>query len=59
MRAEKEFTTEMGRRLDPSGYDLFEDDLGLLQGESEVRRAFEAHIWEMAPCVSRGDGSVT
>ena len=48
MPAESEFLTEMGRYLDPAGYDL-------LQGQSEARRAFDAHLWEMAPCVWRGE----
>ena len=53
MPAESAFMTEMGRQLDPMGYDLLTEDLGIRPGESEVRRAFEAHLWEMAPCVSR------
>ena len=47
------FVSEMGRCLDPTGYDLFSENLGLRPGESEVRRAFEAYLWEMAPGLSR------
>ena len=56
---EAEFMSEMGRCLDPVGYGLLEENLGLRAGESEARRVFEAHLWEMAPCVSRGAGPVT
>ena len=50
---ESEFLAEMGRSLDPAGYDLLETNLVLRSSESEVRRAFGVHLWEMAPCVSR------
>ena len=50
--ADSEFLTEMGRRLDPAGYDLLEQNLAALPGQSGVRRAFEAHLWEMAPLVN-------
>ena len=40
--AESEFMTEMGRRVDPDGYDLLVENLGVRPGESEVRRMFEA-----------------
>ena len=53
MPAESEFLTEMGRRVDPAGAALVEESLRLLPGESEARRVFEAHLWEMAPVVSR------
>ena len=53
MPAETEFLVEMGRRLDPAGYGLLEESSGLRPGESEVRRIFEAHLWEVAPWVSR------
>ena len=53
MPGQSTFLSEMGRLLDPSGADLFEESLGLRPGESEVRRVFEAHLWEMAPCVPR------
>ena len=49
----------MGRRLDPDGAVLLGKNLGIRPGESEARRAFEAHLWEIAPCVSRGAGSAT
>ena len=57
--AESEFLAEMGRCLDPRGAGLLDESLGIRPGESEVRRSFDAHLWEMAPCVSRGAGSVT
>ena len=53
MPVESEFLTEMGRRVDPVGASLVEEGLGLLPGESEVRRTFDAHLWEMAPAVNR------
>ena len=58
MPAESEFFTELGRQLDPAGHDLLTEGLGIRPGESEVQRAFEAHLWEMAPCVSMSAGSV-
>ena len=51
--AESEFVGELGRRLDPFGYDLLDENLGIGTGESEVRRAFVARLWEIAPCVPR------
>ena len=54
-----EFFTGMSRRLDPDGCDLLEENVGLLSGEAEVRRAFDAHLCEMAPCVSMGVGYLT
>ena len=57
MPAESAFMTEMGRYLGPAGYDLQAESLGLMPGQSEARRSFDAHLWEMAPCVSRGAGS--
>ena len=56
--AESEFLSEMGRRLDTVGCDLLDESLGIRPGESGVWRAFEAHLWEMATCVSGGGGSV-
>ena len=53
------FLAEMGRQLDPHGAVLLDENSGAGFGKSEVRRVFEAHLWEMAPCVSRGAGSVT
>ena len=53
MSADSEFLAEMGRQLDPDGAGLLDENLGLGPGDSEVRRAFEAHLWEMAPSVSR------
>ena len=50
---ESQFLSEMGRCLDPAGYDLLVGNLGLRLGESEARRAFETHLWEMLPCLSR------
>ena len=53
MPAESDFMAEMGRQLDPVGCGSLDENLGLGPGDSEVRRAFEAHLWEMAPSVSR------
>ena len=52
MPAESGFFTEMGRRLDPVGAGLLDENLGIRAGESEVGRAFETHLWEMTPSVS-------
>lgn len=53
MPAESEFLVEMGRQMDPVGCDLLDESLGIRPGESEARRAFDTHLWEMAPTVSR------
>ena len=58
MPGQSTFLSEMGRLLDPSGADLVDENLGLQLGESEVRKAFKGHLWEMAPCVSRGATSL-
>ena len=58
MPGEAEFFKEMSRRLDPSGDDFLMDNLGGMLGKSEVRKVFEAHLWEILPCVSRSVGSV-
>ena len=50
------FLSEMGRCLDPDGAELSGDNLRLVAGESEIRRVFDAHLWEMAPFVPRGAG---
>ena len=57
--AESEFLAEMGRCLDPVGYDLLETNLGLQGSESEARRVFEAHLWEMAPSVPKVGAPLT
>lgn len=49
---DSEFFTRMGRRLDPVGYEVLEENLGLLPGESAVRRMFEGHLWEMVPTLN-------
>ena len=51
--AESEYLAEMARCLDPAGYDLLEANLGLQGSESEVRRTFDAYLWELAPCILR------
>ena len=51
--AEAGFADEIGRRLDPAGAELIDENLGLRPGESEVRRSFESHLWEMAPGVPK------
>ena len=52
MPAESDFLVEMGRRLDPVGVTLLDENLGIRAGESEVRRVFEAHLWEVAPLMN-------
>ncbi|MYC38454.1 MAG: hypothetical protein F4X66_16320 [Chloroflexi bacterium] len=52
MPADAGFLTEMGRQLDPDGCDLLDEGLGIRPGESEIRRTFDAHLWEMAPSVN-------
>ena len=47
--AEADFLAELGRRADPDGIALLEENAGLLPGRSEVRRVFEVHLWEMVP----------
>ena len=49
---ESEFLSEMSWRLDPDGTQLMNVNLGLRPGESEVRRVFEAHLWEMIPAMT-------
>ena len=53
MPGELEFMADMGRCLDPAGYDLMDENLGLRPGASEVGRAFENWMWEIAPTVNR------
>ena len=53
MPEESEFMADMGRCLDPAGYDLMDENLGLRPGASEVGRAFENWMWEIAPTVNR------
>ena len=47
-----EFLAEMGRVLDPPGYDLLEENAVLLPGESEASRTFTDCLWSMAPGIS-------
>ena len=47
-----EFLAEMGRVLDPPGYDLLEENAVLLPGESQASRAFTDCLWSMAPGIS-------
>ena len=54
----RDFFEEMARRLDPTGYDLLEESLGLLPGESETARTFTDFLWDMAPRVP-GPSAVT
>ena len=56
MPSDAEFLTEMGRVVDPAGYDLLDENVALMPEESEVRRVFEAHLWDMAPCLQRKVG---
>ena len=47
--ADAEFLKEMGRLLDPVGYQVLEENSALRPGESETVRAFTDYLWEMAP----------
>lgn len=49
MPSDTEFLEEMGRRLDPGGYGLLEENLGLRPGESETSRTLMDYLWELAP----------
>ena len=51
--ADLAFLAEISRRLDPACYDLLDDNLGLLPGETAIEREFRSHLWEMAPCVPK------
>ena len=46
------FLTEMGRRVDPGGFQVLEENLFLLPGQSETAQAFTDFLWEMAPLAS-------
>ena len=46
---DRDFFEDMARRLDPTGYAVLEESLGLLPGESEASRAFTDCLWSMAP----------
>lgn len=52
--AEAEFLSEMGRRVDPVGSGLLEENSVLSTGESLASRAFVDHLWEMAPLIRTG-----
>ena len=49
---DRDFFEEMARRLDPTGYEVLEESLGLLPGESEASRAFTDCLWSMAPGIT-------
>ena len=51
--AESAFLTEMGRRVDPAGGGLLEENSGLSAGESLAAREFRDRLWSMAPLVPR------
>ena len=51
MPADAGFLTEMGRRLDPYGSALLEENSGLLSVESETSRTFTGYLWEMTPLI--------
>ena len=53
MPAESAFLTEMGRRVDPIGAVLLEENCCLLPGESLGSQAFRCHLLEMVPLASR------
>ena len=44
----------MGWRVDLVGFDLLEENAGMLPGESLAVRQFRNCLWEMAPFVSEG-----
>ena len=46
------FLTEMGRRVDPGGFQILEENQFLLPGQSETAQAFTDFLWEMAPLAS-------
>ena len=52
--AEAEFLSEMGRRVDPVGSGLLEENSVLSTGESLASRALVDHLWEMAPLFRTG-----
>ena len=58
MPAEGVFLAEMSRQLEPVEVAWLDENLGIRPGESDVRKVFEAHLWEILPCVSRSVGSV-
>ena len=49
--ADRVFFEEMGRLLDPTGYEVLEENAGLRPGESETARAFTDCLWGTAPLV--------
>ncbi len=51
--AESAFLTEMGRRVDPAGFGLLEENCGLLPGESSGTQTFRCHLLGMGPMASR------
>lgn len=52
-----DFFAKMGRCLDPAGYGLMEENLGLLPGESVAVSSFKSSLWSMVPLISRASGS--
>lgn len=52
-----DFFAETGRCLDPAGYALLEENLGLLPGESVAVSRFKSSLWGVAPLISRVSGS--
>ena len=40
-----EFLAEMGLRVDPAGYNLLDENAGLLPGHSEARNSFSGYLW--------------
>ena len=42
--ADLAFLAEISRRLDPACYDLLDDNLGLLPGETVMAREFRSHL---------------
>ena len=53
LTGERDFLEGVGRRFDPAGSALLEENLGLLPGQSASARAFASTLWSMAPNVRR------
>ena len=46
------FLSKMGRRVDPGGFQVLEENLFLLPGQSETAQAVTDFLWEMAQLAS-------
>ena len=52
-----EALTEAGRQVDPVGYALLSETMGLAQDQSLAVDMFHSHLLSLAPCVSRAMSS--